>query len=458
MSHLPVHMAFRGRRVITPEGERPAAVLVAGERIRAVVEPGDVPEGLPVVELEEADVLLPGVVDTHVHFNEPGRAEWEGFATGTEAAAAGGVTTAVDMPLNSTPATTTLHALKAKRVAAEGKLRVDVGLWGGVVPGNADELAPLWHAGVLGFKCFLVPSGVADFPQVGAADLARAMPILARLGAPLLVHAEAPAVVLAATAEAAEVRGSDPRSYATWLGTRPPRAEVEAIAEMARLAVEHACRVHIVHVATAAAIPVLREARAAGAPISAETCPHYLHFAAADVPDGATQFKCAPPIRDADEREALWDGLVEGGLDLIASDHSPCVPGMKRPGDGDFLDAWGGIASLEVALPVVWTGARRRGIRLDRVARWMSAAPAGLAGLSGRKGSIAPGRDADLVVFRPDADTAVDPGSLHQKHPVTPYAGARLDGRVMATFLRGRAAFLDGECRGPPAGRLITRT
>ena len=458
MSLPPVHLAFRGRSVITPEGERPAAVLVAGERIRAVVDPADVPEGLPMVDLEEADVLLPGLVDTHVHFNEPGRVEWEGFATGTDAAAAGGVTTAVDMPLNSTPATTTVHALEAKRAAAEGKLRVDVGLWGGVVPGNGDELEPLWDAGVLGFKCFLVPSGVADFPHVGADDLASAMPILARLGAPLLVHAESPAAVLAATAAASAAGDANPRAYATWLGSRPPRAEVEAIAEMARLAADYGCRVHIVHVATAAALPVLREARAAGARISAETCPHYLHFAAAEIPDGATQFKCAPPIRGADEREALWDGLLEGGLDLIASDHSPCVPGMKRAGPGDFMDAWGGIASLEVALSVVWTGARRRGIGLERVARWMSDAPAGLAGLRGRKGSIAPGRDADLVVFRPDADTAVDPGSLHQKHPVTPYAGARLDGRVMATFVRGRAAFLDGECRGPPAGRLITRT
>lgn len=458
MSGPPIHIAFRGRRVMTPEGERPAAVLVAGERIRAVVDPRDVPEGLPVVDLEEADVLLPGLVDTHVHFNEPGRAEWEGFATGTAAAAAGGVTTAVDMPLNSTPATTTVRGLEAKRAAAEGKLRVDVGLWGGVVPGNRDELEPLWDAGVLGFKCFLVPSGVADFPHVEAADLARAMAVLARLGAPLLVHAEAPAAVLAATAAAGEQGDSDPRAYATWLARRPARAEVEAVAEMARLASEHGCRVHIVHVATAAALPVLLEARAGGARISAETCPHYLHFAASEIPDGATQFKCAPPIRGADEREALWDGLLEGGLDLIASDHSPCVPEMKRAGTGDFMDAWGGIASLEVALPVVWTGARRRGIGLDRVAGWMSAAPAGLAGLHDRKGSIAPGRDADLVVFRPDADTAVDPGSLHQKHPVTPYAGTRLDGRVIATFVRGRAAFLDGESPGPPAGRLITRT
>jgi allantoinase len=458
VSPAPVGLAFRGSRVVTPEGERPAAVLVAGERIHAVVEPEAVPEGLPVMQLEDGDVLLPGVVDTHVHFNEPGRAEWEGFATGTAAAAAGGVTTAVDMPLNAMPATTTAHALDLKRAAAEGQVRVDVAFWGGVVPGNEDEIEPLWDAGVLGFKCFLVPSGAMNFPHVGDADLARAMPILARLGAPLLVHAEAPGLVLAATARTLDARRpADPRAYATYLATRPPEAEVAAIRRMAELAREHDCPVHIVHVATGAALPVLAEARAAGVPISAETCPHYLHFAAERVADGATEYKCAPPIRAEAEREALWDGLRAGRLDLSASDHSPCVPGMKLPADGDFLDAWGGIASLELTLRVVWTGARARGVGLERVARWMSRAPAGLSGLAGRKGAIAPGLDADLVVFRPDADTAVDPGTLRQKHAVTPYAGARLAGEVVASFLRGRAIFLDGELQGPPAGRLLAR-
>lgn len=459
MSLAPVDLAFRGRSVVTPEGVRPAAVLVAGGRVHAVVEPGDVPTGLAVIEIDEDDVLLPGVVDTHVHFNEPGREEWEGFATGTAAAAAGGVTTAVDMPLNAMPATTTVHALKVKRAAAEGAVRVDVGFWGGVVPGNEDELEPLWDAGVLGFKCFLVPSGAMNFPHVGDADLARAMPILARLGAPLLVHAEAQGAVLAATARALDARRPpDPREYATYLGTRPGKAEVAAIARMAALAAEHGCRVHIVHVATGEALPVLAAARAASVPISAETCPHYLHFAAEEVPDGATQYKCAPPIRSASEREALWDGLLNGRLDLIASDHSPCVPGMKRLADGDFLDAWGGIASLELALRVVWTGALSRGVGPERVAGWMSRAPAAMAGLAGRKGAIAPGLDADLVVFRPGDDTPVDPETLLQKHPVTPYAGARLRGRVVATFLRGRAIYLDGDVQGPPAGRLLTRT
>lgn len=458
MTYAPVHLALRGRRVLTPRGEVPAAVLVAGERIQALVPPGEVPPGVPVVELPEPDVLGPGVVDTHVHFNDPGRAEWEGFATGTEAAAAGGVTTAVDMPLNAMPATTTVHGLEAKRAAAEGALRVDVGLWGGVVPGNEDDLEPLWRAGVLGFKCFLVPSGVMNFPHVGAADLARAMPILARLGAPLLVHAESPGVVLAATALALEGRPrQDPRAYATYLATRPARAEVEAIAAVAALAAGHGCRVHIVHVATGEAAPVLRAARAAGAALTAETCPHYLHFAAEEVPHGATQFKCAPPIREAAARDALWAALERGDLDLVASDHSPCVPGMKLLSDGDFLDAWGGIASLELSLRVVWTGARARGLDLGRVFGWLSEAPSRLAGLESRKGAIAAGRDADLVVFRPEVDTAVDPDALRQRHPVTPYAGARLAGRVMATYVRGRLVYEDGEMRGPPAGRIVTR-
>ncbi|HUG02399.1 MAG TPA: allantoinase AllB [Longimicrobiales bacterium] len=458
MTYAPVQLAFRGRRVVTPEGEVPAAVLVANETIHAVVPPGQVPAAVPVVDLPEPDVLMPGVVDTHVHFNEPGRTEWEGFATGTAAAAAGGVTTAVDMPLNAMPATTTVHGLDMKRAAAEGSVRVDVGFWGGLVPGNEEDLEPLWRAGVLGFKCFLVPSGVMNFPHVGEADLARAMPILAGLGAPLLVHAEMPGVVLAATALALDARRpADPRRYATYLSTRPARAEVEAIALVGRLAAEHRCRVHVVHVATGAAAPALRAAREAGAEISAETCPHYLRFAAEDVPDGATEFKCAPPIREAEERNALWAALERGDLSMVVSDHSPCVPGMKRLSDGDFLDAWGGIASLEVALPAVWTGARARSIGLDRVCAWMSEAPGRLAGLERRKGAIEAGRDADLVVFRPDADTAVDPDALHQKHPVTPYAGTRLAGRVMATYVRGRAVYADGETQGPPAGRLITR-
>ena len=457
MTYAPVRLAIRGRRIVTPEGEIAGAVLVAGERISEVVPPPDIPSGVPTVDLPEPDVLLPGVVDSHVHFNDPGRAEWEGFATGTAAAAAGGVTTAVDMPLNAIPATTAVHGVEAKRAAAEGALRVDVGLWGGVVPGNEDDLAPMWDEGVLGFKCFLAPSGVLNFPHVGPPDLARAMPILADLGAPLLVHAESPGVLLAATAAALSARDADPRSYATYLATRPPRAETDAIQFVLRLAEETGCRAHIVHVAAAEAVPLLRDARAAGAPVTAETCPHYLLFNAEDVADGATQFKCAPPIRERTARDALWEALEEGVLDLVASDHSPCPGGMKGFAEGDFLDAWGGVASLELSLRAVWAGARARGLGLDRIARWMAAAPASLAGLAGRKGAIAPGADADLVVFRPDADTPVDPEALRQKHPITPYAGLTLGGTVMATYLRGSFVFSEGELQGPPSGRLLSR-
>jgi len=424
-------------------------VIVREGRIADVLRAADAP-ALDAEDLGEL-VLMPGLVDTHVHVNEPGRTEWEGFETATRAAAAGGVTTIVDMPLNSVPATTTVAALAAKRAAAAGQCVVDVAFWGGVVPGNAEELAGLAAAGVRGFKCFLVPSGVDEFPHVGERELHEAMPQIARLGLPLLVHAELPGPIEAAARSAT---WRDPRAYASWLASRPDGAEREAIAMMLTLCAETRCRLHIVHLASADAVPLLRSARARRLAVTVETCPHYLFFDAGEIADGATPFKCAPPIRERENREALWAALRARVIDLIATDHSPCPPEMKRMESGDFFAAWGGIASLELSLAAVWNGARVRGFTPADLARWMCEAPARLAGLEGTKGTIAPGLDADLVVWDPAEEWTVDAAALHQRHKLTPYAGRRLAGRVRRTYVRGELVVRDGHFTGALPGQL----
>ena len=447
---MAASLSIHARHVVTPDRVLEAAVWIEDGRIAAVV-PGPAAPG--AIECGDA-WLLPGLVDTHVHVNEPGRTEWEGFETASRAAAAGGITTLVDMPLNSIPATTTASALRAKRSAASGRCRVDVGFWGGVVPGNQPELEGLAAGGVLGFKCFLAPSGVDEFPHVGERDLRAAMPVIARLGLPLLAHAESPRALDAAAAR--PEAGGDPRRYATWLAARPPEAELEAIALLIRLCAETGCHVHVVHLSAAEALTMLREARGRGLPLTVETCPHYLHFAAEEVADGRTDLKCAPPIRGRANRDQLWTALSAGQIDLVASDHSPCPPAMKLLDRGDFVRAWGGIASLELGLAAVWTGAQARGCSPADVAHWMSAAPARLAGLETTKGSIAQGRDADLVVFEPDATFRVESARLRQRHPVTPYGGERLRGRVAQVFLRGECVFDGAHFPGAPAGRLVT--
>jgi allantoinase len=436
----------RSERVVFGDGVRPATIHIRDGVIAGIGEYGDRPAGVREIDAG-ALVVLPGLVDTHVHINEPGRTEWEGFAHATRAAAAGGVTTVVDMPLNSIPATTTASALEAKRQAASGRCHVDVGFWGGVVPGNASELEPLAKSGVLGFKCFLSPSGVDEFEHVAENDLREAMPILAKLGLPLLVHAELPSRL-------AQPSG-DPRRYATWLASRPPGAEQAAIELMVRLARELGARVHIVHLAAASALPAIAAARDAGARLTVETCPHYLTFAAEDISDGATALKCAPPIRGREHRERLWQALADGDIDLVATDHSPAPPAMKRIEDGDFVGAWGGIASLQLGLSIVWTGAKARGLGIERVARWLAANPARLAGLEAAKGAIEVGRHADLVMWDSDAMTTVDAGALYHRHAITPYHGARLDGCVKTTMLRGEIVYSDGECRGEAMGRTL---
>jgi allantoinase len=430
---------FRSRRVVLPGGVRPAAVHVSGGRIERVAGWNEVPAVSPVRDFGDL-VLSPGLVDTHVHVNEPGRTEWEGFATATRAAAAGGVTTIVDMPLNSIPATTTALALEAKRAAAEGKCHVDVAFVGGVVPGNVADLAELRLGGVLGFKCFLSPSGVPEFDPVGEADLRAALPVLTDLGAPLLVHAELP--------DSLQDVSGDPTRYESWLRARPDAAEDRAVDLVVRLARETGARVHVVHLSSAGALGAIARAKDDGVQLTVETCPHYLCLAAEDVPDGATLFKCAPPIRGKGNREHLWGGLVAGLVDQIVSDHSPSPPQRKR---GGFDDAWGGIASLELGLAVVWTEAQTRGLTIADLAERMSAAPARLVGLE-RKGRIAPGADADFCVWSPEATRIV--GALHQRHPLTPYAGRTLFGVVEETILGGVTVFEKGSF-SPPRGRFV---
>ena len=451
--------AFRSTRVLTPEGIRPACLLVEDERIASVRSWSDVPASATLNDFRDS-VLLPGLVDSHVHINEPGRTEWEGFWTATRAAASGGVTTLVDMPLNCIPETIDVDALEAKRAAAFGKTWVDWAAWGGVVHGNSEALPALAAAGIPGFKCFLIHSGIDGFAWVNEDDLRLALRKLRGTGLPLLAHAEIAGPVEAATS-ALNTIGADWHKYSTYLSSHPDAAEVEAIALLIRLAEEFQTHVHIVHLASAQAVPLLAEARNRGVPITAETCVQYLWFTAEEIPDGATEFKCAPPIRSAANREALWAALESGLIDLVATDHSPCPPAMKRRDEGRWDLAWGGIASLGLALPVMGTAMERRGMDLnkgmERLAAWMSAAPAELAGLAGRKGALVAGADADIVVFDPDATWTVTPKSLHFSHKLSPYLGAELRGEVLQTWLRGELVYsLDG-FHGSPRGRELVR-
>jgi allantoinase len=445
---MAMRRIIRGKRVVLPDGVRAAAIHVEDGRITAIdTEHAVATPGIPAIDAGPL-VVMPGLVDTHVHINDPGRADWEGFETATRAAAAGGVTTLIDMPLNSIPATTTVAALDAKRRAAERRCFVDVGFWGGVVPGNAGDLAPLARAGVRGFKCFLSPSGVDEFSAVTEHDLRQAMPVLRQLGLPLLAHAESPD----------KLAPSDPRrdsrQYYTWLISRPPEAEHAAIDMLVRLSATTGARVHVVHLASADGLETITKAVDLDLPVSVETCPHYLTFCAEEIADGATAFKCAPPIRERLHRERLWRALADGQIHLVATDHSPAPPALKHLEDGDFLAAWGGIASLQVSLQAVWTGAAKRGLAFERLAEWMSAAPARLAGLE-RKGAIAVGHDADFVIVDPDREVTVDAPLLYHRHPVTPYHGATLKGHITMTILRGEIVFEHGQCVGRPTGRLL---
>lgn len=447
----PYDLVVRGRRVLVDGEFTPAEVGVRDGVITSIAPLGAglgaaaAAAAARIVDLADDEVLIPGLVDTHVHVNEPGRTEWEGFASATRAAAAGGVTTIVDMPLNSIPPTTSVGALAAKRQAATGRVFVDVGFWGGVVPGNEADLEPLVAEGVFGFKCFLVHSGVDEFPAVSADELEAAMSVLAGTGDSLLiVHAED-----AATIDAAPHPHS--REYADFLASRPREAEGAAISVVIERAQRTGARAHILHLSSADALDRIATAKHHGVRLTVETCPHYLVLAAEDVAPGATEFKCCPPIREAGNRDALWQGLEAGTIDFVVSDHSPAPAALKFAGDGDFAEAWGGIASLQLGLPLVWTEARRRGIPLERVVEWMSDAPARRVGLT-TKGRVAEGMAADFAVFAPETAYTVDAAALEHRHPITPYDGRELTGVVRGAYLAGTE--ID---RTEPRGRLLRR-
>ena len=437
-------LVIRGRRVITRAGEVPRCIAVR-DGVVVAIEPLEAAlEGRETVDLADDEVLLPGLVDTHVHVNEPGRTEWEGYATATRAAAAGGVTTLLDMPLNSIPPTCTVEALEIKQQAAAGRCHVDVGFWGGAIPGNLDDLRGLHDAGVFGFKCFMTDSGVSEFPPLSAEQLEEYLGVLASYGAKMIVHAEDSTAIERAPAP----RG---RQYAHFLASRPRGSENVAIAHLIEAARHTGASVHLLHLSSSDAVPMIRTARREGVRMTVETCPHYLVFEAQAIADGATQFKCCPPIREADNREELWHALGRGDVDCIVSDHSPCTPELKRLDVGEFGAAWGGISSLQVGLPAVWTEARLRGHTLVDVVRWMSERPARLARLQ-RKGRIERGYHADFAVLAPDDAFVVDPRRLHHRNPVTPYAHRPLAGVVRSTWLRGRRVTGDD-----PQGHLISR-
>jgi allantoinase len=443
---------LRSSRIVTPDGVRPGAVLISDGKIAAVTGGSEELPNFQTFDVGD-DMLLPGLVDVHVHLNEPGRTEWEGFATGTKAAAAGGYTTIVDMPLNCIPSTTTVSALQGKRTEIAGKASIDYAFWAGVVPGNTGELRVLAQAGTRGFKCFLIHPGTDEFAMVREEDLREAMPVIAETGLPLLVHAELPDPVEQATRG---LEGYDWRTYQTYLQSRPESAEVEAIRLMIRLVRETGCRVHIVHLSAMAALPDLEAARQDNLPITVETCPHYLYFDAEEIPNGATQFKCAPPIRSTLNQARLWEALRSGQIDMIATDHSPCPPELKCLEEGSFRKAWGGISSLSVSLPAIWTKARERGFHITDVIRWMAEGPAKLAGFDRVKGCIAPGYDADLVVFDPDADFVVKEDSLQFRHPCSPYLGERMQGKVQITLLRGEVVYQHGKFNSTATGMELT--
>ncbi|MEI9809279.1 MAG: allantoinase AllB [Bacteroidota bacterium] len=427
-------LGIQSDRVITPQGIIKAVVLIKDGKI-AEVSPGLPQEDVRIVNIGNK-VLMPGIVDPHVHINEPGRTDWEGFDTATKAAIAGGITTLVDMPLNASPVTTTANAFDEKIKAAKGQLHTHCGFWGGIIPGNEKEIEPLIEKGVLGFKAFLTHSGIDDFPNVTEEDLGKAMPIIAKYNLPLLVHCE--------LSDPAHFSPLTTRLYKDYLSSRPKKWEDDAIALMIRLCEAFSCRVHIVHLSSADSIEQIAKAKQKGLPLTAETGQHYLYFNAEDIRDGQTQFKCAPPVREKANNERLWQALKEGIIDFVATDHSPAPPDMKETGSGDFMKAWGGISSIQFALPVLWTAARKQGGSLNDIAKWLCEKPASLPGLQYSKGKIQKGYDADLVVWDPEETFAVTGNMIRHKHKITPYLNEELYGVVKQAYLKGEKVFDNG--------------
>ena len=441
----PIHqLVIRAKRAVFPDGIRPAVVVVDDERITALLEDGAAVEAREEIVVPDDQVLMPGLVDSHVHVNEPGRTPWEGYESATRAGLAGGITTILDMPLNSSPPTTTVANLEAKEEAAQGKLSVDVGFWGGAVPGNIDQMAPLWDKGVFGFKCFTAHSGIDEYGYLGYEGVKEVLAELAELDAVLIVHAEDSRILAEAPQDITD-------QYATFLASRPRAAENTAIEQVLAAARETGARVHILHLSSAEALPAIRAAKQEGVKVTVETCPHYLTFASELIPDGATEYKCCPPLRENDNRKALWEGLKDGTIDHIASDHSPCTVDLKVKDTGDFGKAWGGVASVQLGLPAVWTAGEEFGIELSDIARWLAANPCASFRVSG-KGSIAVGNDADFAVVAPEETFVVDVEDLEHKNKISPYQGRTLRGVVKRTVLRGRTVDRDSK-----AGRIVRR-
>jgi len=444
MSITP-NFAIISHRVLTPKGERPAAILIQEEKIMDVVSISEIPSDCPVEDMKN-DVVMPGLVDTHVHINEPGRTDWEGFETATKAAAAGGITTLVDMPLNCIPVTTTVDALNEKIAATKNQLWVDCGFYGGLIPDNLQDIESLADAGVLGFKAFLSHSGIDEFPNINEKHLREALPIFANKGIPILVHAEL---------ENGAIQSEDHSTYKSFQDSRPKSWENNAVKLLIQLSKEFDARIHIVHLSSADILAEIAQTRNDGYPISVETCPHYLHFSSEHISDGDTRFKCAPPIWESDNKEKLWSGLENGLINFITSDHSPCTPELKNLEAGDFEKAWGGISSIQFTLPVIWTECKARGFSIDQLINWMSAAPAKFIGKDQQKGQISPGFDADLVCWNPDEKYIIQKEAIHHKNKLTPYEGESLYGVVNATFLRGQKVYEKGEFLGNPTGKII---
>ena len=441
----PIHqLVIRAKRAVFPDGIRPAVVVVDDERITALLEDGAAVEAREEIVVPDDQVLMPGLVDSHVHVNEPGRTPWEGYESATRAGLAGGITTILDMPLNSSPPTTTVDNLDAKEEAAQGKLSVDVGFWGGAVPGNIDQMAPLWDKGVFGFKCFTAHSGIDEYGYLGYEGVKEVLAELAELDAVLIVHAEDSRILAEAPQDITD-------QYATFLASRPRAAENTAIEQVLAAARETGARVHILHLSSAEALPAIRAAKQEGVKVTVETCPHYLTFASELIPDGDTEYKCCPPLRENDNRKALWEGLKDGTIDHIASDHSPCTVDLKVKDTGDFGKAWGGVASVQLGLPAVWTAGEEFGIELSDIARWLAANPCASFRVPG-KGSIAVGNDADFAVVAPEETFVVDVEDLEHKNKISPYQGRTLRGVVKRTVLRGRTVDRDSK-----AGRIVRR-
>jgi len=444
MSITP-NFAIISHRVLTPKGERPAAILIQEEKIMDVVSISEISSDCPVEDMKN-DVVMPGLVDTHVHINEPGRTDWEGFETATKAAAAGGITTLVDMPLNCIPVTTTVDALNEKIAATKNQLWVDCGFYGGLIPDNLQDIESLADAGVLGFKAFLSHSGIDEFPNINEKHLREALPIFANKGIPILVHAEL---------ENGAIQSENHSTYKSFQDSRPKSWENNAVKLLIQLSKEFDARIHIVHLSSADILAEIAQTRNDGYPISVETCPHYLHFSSEHISDGDTRFKCAPPIWESDNKEKLWSGLENGLINFITSDHSPCTAELKNLEVGDFEKAWGGISSIQFTLPVIWTECKTRGYSMDQLINWMSKQPAKFIGKDQQKGQISPGFDADLVCWNPDEKYIIQKEAIHHKNKLTPYEGESLYGVVNATFLRGQKVYENGEFLGNPTGKTI---